>query len=122
VLKRILVVDGDDNFRRSLRIELEEKGYLVEEVSSYLEAEKTLANRSFDYVLIDIEPILQEGIELAEFIMLAYPETNVAFMSSYNYSEFYSDTFLMSKTPFFVKPFDVLELTKILSSLEIIEH
>ena len=122
MLKRILVVDGDDNFRRSLRIELEEKGYHVDEDSSYLQAERTLANEKFDYVLIDIEPILQEGIELAEFIMLAYPETNVVFMSSYNYSEFYSDAFLMGETPFFVKPFDVLELTKILRSFEIIEH
>ncbi len=121
-LKRILVVDGDGNFRRSLRIDLEESGYQVTEDNSYLQAEKRLSEQIFDYVIIDIEPVLQEGIELAEFISLVQPETNVIFTSSYNYSEFYSDAFLIGKYPFFVKPFDVVELIEILESLNVIEQ
>ncbi len=116
-MKRILVVDADGNFRRSLRIELEENGYQVDEDSSYLKAEKRLSDQFFDYVIIDIEPILQEGIDLAEFISLSHPETGVIFMSSHNYSEFYSDVFLIDKHPFFVKPFNVSELIDILESL-----
>ncbi len=121
-LKRIFVVDGDSNFRRSLRIELEENGYQVDEDSSYLQAEKRLQKELFDFVIIDIEPILQEGIELAESISLTHPETIVIFMSSYNYSEFYSDAFLIGQNPFFVKPFDVFELIKILKSLGVVEE
>lgn len=122
ILKRILVVDADANFRRSLRIDLEENGYQVDEDGSYLQAEKRLHNQLFDFVLIDIEPILQEGIELAEYISLTHAATNVIFISSYNYSEFYSDAFLIGQNPFFVKPFDVLELIKILKSLSVTEE
>src|SRR5574337_2143548 len=60
----ILVVDDEEPFRRLLKKELSRKGYAVEVASDGGEAQRLLADRVFDVILLDIVMPGVDGIAL----------------------------------------------------------
>ncbi len=63
VIKRILVVDDEDQFRKMLRKTLEQEGYKVVEAADGNEAINRHSEQSFDLIITDIIMPGKEGIE-----------------------------------------------------------
>lgn len=67
--KRVLLVDDDDDFRASIRLQLERNGYGVVEARSGTEALETLTSARPDVILLDIMmESMEEGYRVAEAI------------------------------------------------------
>jgi CheY-like chemotaxis protein len=67
--KRVLLVDDDEDFRASTRLQLELNGYGVAEASSGKEALETLAEAKPDVILLDVMmESLEEGYRVSEAI------------------------------------------------------
>ncbi len=67
--KRVLLVDDDEDFRASTRLQLELNGYGCAEASSGKEALETLATANPDVIVLDIMmESLEEGYRVSEAI------------------------------------------------------
>ncbi len=72
---RILVVDDDESIRTVLKVNLEDKGYIVDTAENGREALKKIEDRFFNIALIDIRLPDIEGIEVLEKIEMRFPGT-----------------------------------------------
>ncbi len=82
-LKKILVVDDEENIRHMLATVLKSEGYQVTRAASAEEAEELLADQPFDVVLSDIRMPRVDGLELLDRIQGKYPDMVVVMMSAY---------------------------------------
>jgi putative nucleotidyltransferase with HDIG domain len=80
---RILVVDDDDSFRRSLVDMLSEVGYDGKAVANPLEAVDLLADGSFDAVLLDLVMPEVSGTDLAAELRLTSPDTPILILTGH---------------------------------------
>src|SRR6202023_473460 len=62
-MSRILVVEDDERIRSSMRLALEDEGYVVEDVASGEEAINRFADDPFELVLIDLMLPGMDGFE-----------------------------------------------------------
>jgi CheY-like chemotaxis protein len=62
-MKKILVVDDEENIRELFREELEEMGYEVTTVPSGLQALAAMESKKFDLVTLDIRMPEMDGLE-----------------------------------------------------------
>jgi DNA-binding response OmpR family regulator len=53
-MSRILIVEDDERIRSSMRLALEDEGYVVEDVASGEEAVERFGDEPFELVLIDL--------------------------------------------------------------------
>jgi DNA-binding NtrC family response regulator len=71
---RILVVDDDDGIRKTMEINLEEEGYVVETAETGMTALKKVSSAFYNLALIDIRLGDMDGIDLLELINERCPE------------------------------------------------
>ncbi len=89
---RLLVVDDDSNFRRSLVIGFEGMGYRVFEAKSGMIALEFLrsnqeSENKVDAVVVDARMPGLDGFWLADQLSIMYPSLQVLILSAYPYSE-----------------------------------
>lgn len=72
---RILVVDDDESIRTVLKVNLEDKGYIVDTAENGSEAFKKIDEKFFNIALIDIRLPDIDGIEFLEKIEKRFPRT-----------------------------------------------
>lgn len=72
---RILVVDDDESIRTVLKVNLEDKGYIVDTAENGSEAFKKIGEKFFNIALIDIRLPDIDGIEFLEKIEKRFPRT-----------------------------------------------
>lgn len=77
----ILVVDDERYFRTGIQFFLEENGYATDLAATGSEALLRLRNCTYQAVLLDLILPDIEGMELAEFITLNYPDTAVVILT-----------------------------------------
>ena len=107
---RLLLVDPEPNFRRSLAIGLRQNGCEVVEATSYSEAKTLLRENVFDGLILDIEPVFLDWQGVIESAAFNQPGIRIVFTSAFNYSEMYPFLLEWGEKPFFVKPFDGSEV------------
>ncbi|MFA5032737.1 MAG: sigma-54 dependent transcriptional regulator [bacterium] len=78
---RILVVDDDNNIRKSIKGFLEDKGYFVETVSTGEEAISLVKKSDFDIILLDIVLPGMDGLQALEKIRQDKPRVPVIIVS-----------------------------------------
>ncbi len=81
VIKRILIIDDDDQFRKMLRTMLEHEGYAVSEVSSGEEGCKRYSEQPADLIITDLVMSGKSGIETALDIKKKHPEAKFILVS-----------------------------------------
>jgi DNA-binding NtrC family response regulator len=117
--KRVLVADDDTGFLDSLAIALRREAAEVwaakdsEEVLNYLDRQQP------DLLMMDLRLGPQLGVEVAEWARLRYPDLPVVFMSAYPYTDLAGRISRISGYPVLEKPFDIGELTQLLSLEEV---
>ncbi len=112
-MRYVLLVDDDTNFRRSLAIGLEAKGYHVYEAKSGMEALRFLRDnqktkQKVEGVVLDARMPGLDGFWLADQISEVYPSLKIVILSAYSYplqSEQYT---------LLTKPVRIIELVEVL--------
>ena len=80
---RILVVDDDENIRKTLTTILKNEGYIVDTAQNGSEAVKKTEKTAYNVALIDIRLPDIEGIELLTKIKDAVPKTRKIIVTGY---------------------------------------
>lgn len=80
---RILVVDDDENIRKTLTTILKDEGYMVDAAQNGNEAIKKTEASAYNVALIDIRLPDMEGIELLAKIKDAVPKTRKIIITGY---------------------------------------
>lgn len=83
VANNVLVVDDDQNLRRSLALVLERSGYQVTTATNAQDAMRALHAGPIDLVFLDIKLPDQNGIELLPQIRRLYPELPVLILTAH---------------------------------------
>jgi len=109
----ILVVDDDDDFRESVKMLLEEDGYIVLEASNGNEAIRVIQTVNIDLMLTDVLMPEMDGIELSKKINEIQPLLKVMGMSGGGMRETASEIKTKAASyfqAFLHKPFTLEEL------------
>ncbi len=110
--RTVLLVDDDDDLRRTLVSALNKGGYRVIDADS---AERGLqlaetAKGPIDLAFLDIMLPDSWGAQLVPALRMAHPDIRVIFMSGYTDTDPVLRAAIGSETAFLAKPFDVAEL------------
>ncbi len=111
---RILVVDDEEDIRKSFKIILEEEGYSVDTASTGQEAITKTEKTFYNLAILDIHLPDMDGVELLKSIKDYFPRTRKIMMTGYP-SLKNTIASLNNKADFFmVKPVDVVMLLAIM--------
>lgn len=108
-MKRLLVVDDEENIRRLYAEELSDAGYEVRSAASWEEARQALGRERFDLVTLDIR-LGQgaDGIEALRQIKDLHPRLPVVIVTAYG--EYQADFGSWAAEGYIVKSSDLTEL------------
>lgn len=108
-MKRILVVDDEENIRMLYQEELQEEGYEVSVASNGNEALDSLAKgEPFDLVTLDIRMPGMDGINTVRVIKEKYKGLAVVLLTAYG--EYKQDFSTWASDAYIVKSADLTEL------------
>ena len=103
---RILVIDDEAGIRESLEVLLTFEGYTVEMAIDGEEGLRTLEQRSYDLVLLDLALPGQSGMELLPQIKERYPELPVVMITAYGTVDNVVEAVRAGAENFVQKPWD----------------
>ncbi len=114
-MKKILIVDDEENIRLLYNEELTEQGYLTETAASVDEAMKKIEDFSPDLIILDIKMPGIDGLEGLKKFKELYKEIPVILCSAY---ENYKQNFITwSAEEYVVKSSDLTELKEKISKI-----
>ena len=93
----ILLVDDDQNFRRSMVIALEARECKVYEAGDGMEALQILSQARIDAVIMDARIPGLDGFWMADQIKNEYPDITIMMLSAHAYSEDFSQHTMLTK-------------------------
>jgi len=109
-LRKILVVDDEQNIRRMLTRVLSPEGFIVKEADNGLEALKRLQEESYSLVLLDLKMPGLNGIETLKKIRENDLNLPVIMMSAYGSIPEAVEAMKLGALDYLIKPFDIEEL------------
>ncbi len=112
-MKRILVVDDNENIRVILKQMLEDGGYEAETAKGGEEALESMSLRRFDMLIADINMPGMTGIELLEKTKRAYPNMPVIFVTAYRKDKSLVRSVNIGLSDYIEKPFKMDEVLSI---------
>lgn len=108
---RVLIVDDEDNLRRTLALGLKIEGFETEQASSGLEALDMLGRGvTVDVVLVDLMMPGLNGLEVARQITRIFPHVQVVLSSAYHLSRSQLDRANAGVIGFVPKPYSMADL------------
>ena len=107
-MKKVLVVDDDDNIRFLYKEELEEEGYQVTLAADAEEARKKIQEEKPDLITLDIKMPGMGGIDFLEMLHQQYGNIPVILCSAYG--SFKQDFRVWVSDAYVVKSADTREL------------
>ena len=109
-LKKILVVDDDENFLKLIRIRLELSGYEVVTALNEDEAVIRIKEETFDLAVLDLRLVHQDGISLMEEIHSINPYMPIIILTAHGSIESAVEAMRKGAYTFLNKPYDPDEL------------
>jgi len=106
----VLIVDDEDNLRKTIAQYLSLEGWTVTEASNGLSAKKQLEEHAFDAVALDLRMPGMDGLELLKWISEEGPSVSVVMMSAYGDIGDAVNAMKSGASDYLVKPFDPEEL------------
>jgi CheY-like chemotaxis protein len=114
-MPRVLIVDDEENQRRTLAIGLRLEGFEVMVAASGTEALSLLANPpTVDVAMIDLMMPGLNGLELARQIRHSFPHVRVVLSSAYHLSARQVERADCGAVGFVPKPYKIVELCSFL--------
>jgi CheY-like chemotaxis protein len=107
---RVLIVDDEQNIRRTLSDILEEEGCEVATADSGEQAVELCGRHSFDYVVLDVRMPGMDGVEVFRHLRAAANDTPVILMSAYSVDQVQREALQEGALAFLRKPLDVEKL------------
>jgi DNA-binding NtrC family response regulator len=108
---RILLVDDDHNFRRSLSLLLKAVGFNVLEAIDGKEAvEKLIKNRDFDLIITDLRMERMDGLELLKFVIMNFPHIPLILITAYGTVGSAVEAMKLGAVDYIEKPFEFDDL------------
>ena len=118
-INTILVIEDEEDVRMTLSLFLESKGYTVWGADGVAETVKRL-NKAFpDLILLDIMLPGLDGIEILKMIKRYDSNVPVVIMSGYATEETAVRSLQLGAYDYIRKPFDLDQISRLLSSVEI---
>ena len=117
-LKKVLVVDDEENIRHMLGAVLRSEDYEATLAASAEEAEGLLQTRQFDVVLSDIRMPRVDGLELLDRIQRSHPNVVVVMMSAYGTVDTAIEAMKRGAYDYISKPFKPDEVILLLRKAE----
>jgi DNA-binding response OmpR family regulator len=111
---RVLVVDDEEDFLKALVTRLELRGMDVRGVTSGDEALETLAERSFDVVVLDIKMPGMDGIDVLRAIRREHAGTAVLVLTGHASQELSEEGRSLGAFDYLIKP---VKIEKILERI-----
>jgi len=117
-LKRVLVVDDEENIRHMMNTILKREGYSVSCAATVREAEKFLAQDPFDVLISDICMPKVDGLELLDRVQEQFPQLVVVMMSAYGNVDTAIEAMKRGAYDYIAKPFKPDEIILVLRKAE----
>ncbi|MEA2022502.1 MAG: response regulator, partial [Candidatus Caldatribacteriota bacterium] len=109
-MRKILVIDDEQNIRKMLIRVLSPEGFIVKEADNGLEALKRLQKESYSLVLLDLKMPGLNGIETLKKIRENDLNLPVIMMSAYGSIHEAVEAMKLGALDYLIKPFDIEEL------------
>lgn len=111
---RILIVDDEENQRKSLAIGLRLEGYQIVEAADGEDALEVLGREEVDLAIVDLMMPGINGLDLARRMRFRHPEVRIVLTSAYHLSERQLERAEIRVLGFVPKPFVMDELVSFL--------
>lgn len=111
---RVLIVDDEDNHRRTLGIGLRLEGFIVEEAADGEQALALLDETTVDIAIVDLMMPGINGLDLARRLRFRSPSVKVVLTSAYHLSERQLERAGVGAIGFVPKPYDLPDLVRFL--------
>ncbi len=116
-MKRILVVDDEENARIALSMILRRDGYDVASVGNGFEALNYLRGREVELIITDINMPEMNGLVFLRELNRSHPASNVIMITAYGEVESYVEAMSLGAFEYINKPVKMEELNKIISRI-----
>ncbi|MCG2821506.1 MAG: sigma-54 dependent transcriptional regulator, partial [Candidatus Atribacteria bacterium] len=114
-MRKILVIDDEQNIRKMLTRVLSPEGFIVKEADNGLEALKRLQEENYSLVLLDLKMPGLNGIEILKNIRENDLNLPVIMMSAYGSIPEAVEAMKLGALDYLIKPFDIEELKIIIN-------
>jgi DNA-binding response OmpR family regulator len=102
----ILILDDDENFRRTLAFILKRAGYLVTTADHPKDAVETLLSGTFDLAVIDIKMPDMDGLSLLSEIRKTHPRLPVLILTGFAGVDSAVEALRLNARDYFIKPIE----------------
>ncbi len=117
-VKRVLVIDDEENMRHMLSIMLEKAGYHVDTAADGSQGIQRLEMTPFDFALCDIRMPRMDGMGFLRKAAERFPETTIIMMSAYGNLESAVQAMKEGAYDYVSKPFKADEILLTLKKVE----
>ena len=107
---RILIVDDDENIRKTMTAILEDEGYIVDSAASGKEALEKTNSATYNLALLDIRLPDMEGVELLKLMKDNLPRTRNIMVTGYPSVQNAISAVNKRADAYLIKPVDVEKL------------
>ena len=107
---RILIVDDDENIRKTMQTILEDEGYIVDLATTGNEAIEMTQKTAYNIALLDIRLPDMEGVELLKLMKDNVPRTRKIMVTGYPSMQNAITALNKSADAYVVKPVDIEKL------------
>ena len=116
-LKRILVVDDEENTRLALTRLLSREGYEVHTAANGLEALSCLRNSPVELIITDLNMPEMNGLAFLRELNREYPTSNVIMITAFGEVESYLEALNLGAFEYLNKPLRLEELRKVMGKM-----
>jgi nitrogen regulation protein NR(I) len=114
-MSTILIIDDDDQLRKSFHKLLSEEGYTAEGAASGEAGLEIIQSRSADLVIVDVRLPGMNGLETFEAIHAIEPKLPVVIMTAYGTTETAIEATKMGAFDYILKPFEIPAMLAVIS-------
>jgi DNA-binding NtrC family response regulator len=110
---RILIVDDDENIRKTMQTILEDEGYVIDLATTGNEAVEMTQKTAYNVALLDIRLPDMEGVELLQLMKDNVPRTRKIMVTGYPSMQNAITALNKNADAYLIKPVDVEKLLDI---------
>lgn len=116
-MKRILVVDDEENARMALSRILTREGYDVASAGNGFEALSYLRDKDVELIITDMNMPVMNGITFLRELNRTRPTSNVIMITAYGEVESYLEAMNLGAFEYINKPVKIDELNKVITKI-----